>query len=338
MRLRSATFLLALTGLAPVAAPAVAVSPPPSPTNVADLPAVLVTGVQPGPGMWRVSRGDHVLWILGTLSPLPRSMTWQSREVETVIASAQGILLPPAVKVKVDVSWLGKLFLLPSAYSARKNDDGKTLQQVLSAPLYARWLALKHTYIGDKRSIERWRPIFAAQELYKDAIKANGLSNSGGVKAAVDALAKQYGVAETSADYQVVIEHPRAAIKAFKRAAPSDVMCMSRTLDAIEQDLPVIKARANAWATGDLEALRKLPASDRREACVEALTEAGFAHQLGIDDVPEKQQATWLAAARAALKTNAQTFAMLPMGELLKPAGYLAQLQAEGYTIEPPAE
>src|SRR6185312_2898672 len=190
--------LLALTVLMASASLRAAAPPPPSSTNVADLPAVLVTGVQPGPGMWRVSRDGHELWILGTLSPLPRGMTWQSREVESVIASAQEILLPPSVKLKVDTGWLGKLFLLPSAYSARKNEDGKTLKQVLSAPTYARWQALKQTYLTDKRSVERWRPIFAAQELYRAAIKANGLSNSGGVKAAVDDLAKQHGVAETA--------------------------------------------------------------------------------------------------------------------------------------------
>jgi uncharacterized protein YbaP (TraB family) len=337
MRLRSAMPLLVLTTLM-VGAPLRAAPPPPSSTNVADLPAVLVTGVQPGPGMWRVSRDGHELWILGTLSPLPRGMTWQSREVESVIASAQQILLPPSVKMKVDTGWLGKLFLLPSAYSARKNEDGKTLQQVLSAPTYARWQALKQTYLNDKRNVERWRPIFAAQALYKAAIKANGLSNSGGVKAAVDALAKQHGVAETAVEYPVTIEHPRAAIKAFKQAAPNDVMCMSRTLDAIEHDLPSMKARANAWATGDLQALRELPDSNRRQACIDALADAGFARQLGIDDIPEKVQATWLAAARKALETNRQTFAMLSMDELLKPDGYLAKLRAEGYTVEAPLE
>jgi hypothetical protein len=263
--------------------------------------------------MWRVSRGDHELWILGTLSPLPRGMTWQSREVESVIASAQQILLPPSVKMTVDTGWLGKLFLLPSAYSARKNEDGKTLQQVLSAPTYARWQALKQRYLGDRRNVERWRPIFAAQELYKAALKANGLSQSGGVKAAVDALARQHGVTETAVEYPVTIEHPRAAIKAFKQAAPNDAMCMSRTLDAVEHDLPAMKARANAWATGDLQALRELPDSHRRQACIDALADAGFARQLGIDDIPEKVRATWLAAARKALETNRQTFDMMSM-------------------------
>ena len=89
-------------------------------------------------------------------------------------------------------------------------------------------------------------------------------------------------------DYQVVIENPRAALKAFKSSAPHDVTCFIRTLDSIEQDIPAMKARANAWATGDLQALRELPDSARRDACVAAIADAGFAHTLGLDDVPAK--------------------------------------------------
>jgi hypothetical protein len=56
-------------------------------SRVADLPMVVVSGVQPGPGLWKVSKGDHVMWVLGTLSPLPRDMQWQAQEVEQVIAA-----------------------------------------------------------------------------------------------------------------------------------------------------------------------------------------------------------------------------------------------------------
>ncbi|TPG06425.1 TraB/GumN family protein [Rhodanobacter glycinis] len=340
MRLLSAIFLSALGGLAPVAAQSVSTSAAPPP-HVADLAAVVVTGVQPGPGLWKVSRkdpatGDHVMWVLGTLSPLPRSMQWQSRELEQVLSGSRQVLLPPSVKFKADVGFFGKMFLLPSAYSARKNDDGQTLQQVLPPSVYARWLVLKQKYLGDDRGIERWRPIFAAQELYKKAIRANDLSRTGGVQASIDALASRHGVEEVSTSYQVVIEHPRVAIKAFKASAPHDTTCFIRTLDSIEQDMPAMKARANAWATGDLQTLRELPDSARRDACVAALTDAGFARSLGLDAVPAKQAAVWLAAARAALAGNAQTFAVLPIDELLKPDGYLAKLQAEGYEVEAP--
>lgn len=343
MRWPAMLCLLALTGLSPAFAQSTAATaaPPPVPSDVAELAAVVVTGVQPGPGLWKVTRkdpatGDHVLWVLGTLSPLPQSVQWQSHELEQVISESQQVLLSPAVAIKADVGFFGKLFLLPSAYSARKNDDGQTLQQVLPPPVYARWQLLKQKYIGNNRGIERWRPIFAAQELYRKAIKANGLSKTGGIQANVDALAKRYGVKEVPTTYQVIIEHPRAALQAFKSSAPHDTTCFIRTLDSIEQDMPAMKARANAWATGDLQTLRELPDSERRDACVSALAAAGFAHTLGLDDVPAKQEAVWLAAVRAALGSNAQTFAMLPMAELLKPDGYLAKLQAEGYEVEAP--
>ena len=51
---------------------------------------VLVTGVQPGPGLWRVTRptddGEHVLWIMGQYHTLPKKMEWRSRELEAAIA------------------------------------------------------------------------------------------------------------------------------------------------------------------------------------------------------------------------------------------------------------
>jgi len=345
MRLSSAIVLLACAGLAPVfaqsAKPPLSVTAPASassavPTNVSNLAAVVVTGVQPGPGLWRVSRGEHVMWILGTLSPLPQGMQWRSQELAQVIAESQQVLLQPSLKFKADVGFFGKLFLLPSAYSARKNDDGATLEQLLPPPVYARWQVLKQRYIGGDRGIERWRPIFAGQELYKKALKANGLSRTGGVQGSINALVKRYGVKQVSTTYQVVIENPRAALKAFKAAGPRDVTCFIRTLDSIEQDLPAMKARANAWATGDLQALQALPDSARHDACTAALADAGFAHALGLDGLPAKLRASWLAAARTALQTNAQTFAILPMSELLKPDGYLASLKAEGYDVEAP--
>ncbi|MBB6189757.1 TraB/GumN family protein [Rhodanobacter sp. MP7CTX1] len=340
MRLLSVVCLLALSGLAPTFAQSTtaAVPPPPTSTNVANLAAVAVTGVQPGPGMWKVSKGGHVMWVLGTLSPLPQNMQWQSHDLAQIIGQSQEVLLSPSIKVKFNTGFFGKLFLLPSAYSARKNDNGETLQQVLPAALYARWQVLKQQYLGSSNSVERWRPIFAAQELYKKAIKANGLSASGGIGTTVEALAKQYGVKQTPVDYQFVVEQPRVAIKDFKSSGLDDTACFSHTLDSIEQDMPTMKARANAWAVGDLQALRQLPDSERRDTCVAAVTGAAFAHKLGIDDVPARLEATWLDAARAALTSNTQTFAMLPMSELLSPAGYAAKLKAQGYVVESPED
>lgn len=336
--LTAALALLLAVCLPAHAQSAASTAAPPPPTNIPLLAPVVVSGVVPGPGLWKVvDKNGHVLWVLGTLSPLPGHIQWESREVAQVLAQSKQVLLEPKIKFKADIGFFGKLFLLPSAYGARKNPDGKTLDQVMDASTYARWRALKRKYLGDDNGIERWRPLFAAQELYRKALKANGLSNDGGVSGAVAALAKNDGVPETPVEYRVEIRQPREALKAFKAAAPSDLECFNRTLDSIEHDVPAMTARANAWATGDLEELRQLPDSHRRDACVTAITSAGFAHQLGLDDVPAQLEATWLAAARKALADNASSFALLPMDELLSPSGYVSKLKAAGYTVEAPS-
>ncbi len=57
MRLSSIAFLFALVGLVLAFAQSTAATAPPSPLppNVAELAAVVVSGVQPGPGLWKVS-------------------------------------------------------------------------------------------------------------------------------------------------------------------------------------------------------------------------------------------------------------------------------------------
>src|SRR5688572_31360061 len=54
---------------------------------------VLVTGEQPGPALWRVSSGDHVLWILGDVQPLPRKLKWRARKFERLLADSQEVIL-----------------------------------------------------------------------------------------------------------------------------------------------------------------------------------------------------------------------------------------------------
>lgn len=324
---------VALAQSAPAAAPAPASS---ASGSVQTLDTVTVSGVQPGPGLWRVSKGDHVMLVLGTLSPLPEHMQWKTDDVEDAIANSQEVLGPPSATLKPKTNFFGKLFLLPSLLGARKNPDGQTLQQMVPAPDYARWQALKKQYIGSDNSVESWRPIFAAVELYDKAIKKYGLTGSGGVKDAVRDLAKKHNIPVTTARYTMMIEEPRAAVKTFKSSPMDDRECFGRTLDTVERDMGRITERANAWSTGDIDLLRHLPMNDQREACISAVTEAGFAKQLGISDLKQKADGMWISAAEHSLNTNKQTFAMLPMQDVLSPKGLIAQLKAAGYQVEAP--
>ena len=43
---------------------------------------VVVTGKRPGPPLWSVSSGDNVLWVFGTLAPVPKKMEWAHESVK----------------------------------------------------------------------------------------------------------------------------------------------------------------------------------------------------------------------------------------------------------------
>lgn len=316
-------------------------SSPPAPDvraagPVIDMDAVVVSGAQPGPGLWRVSRDGHTLYILGTQSPMPKRMTWLSQDVEQVIAASQEAIKPPRVKMDADIGIIRGALLIPSMLKARRNPDDRTLREVLPPDLYARWQALKARYLGRDRGVEKWRPIFAARELYEAGLKQAGLVESGIVSPVVEQAIKRHKLKVTTPQLRFKVEQPRQALKEFAGTQLDDSACFRATLDRLENDLPLMTARANAWAIGDIPALRALPYGDQNRTCAQVLTETEFARKRGIANVAAALQGEWLKAAEDALRTNASTFATLPISELLRNDGPLAKLQAKGYEIEAP--
>ena len=299
---------------------------------------VIVTGEQPGPGLWLVRNGSHDLWILGTLNPLPARMQWQSKQVEQVIANAQEVIRPPRISFEVKVGFFRGLTLLPSMLGARKNPDGKRLQDVVSPQSYARWRALKARYIGSDGGVEKWRPLFAAQELYGEAMKKSGLENGKSVWPVIAKAIEAHHPAVTPVKEEIVVKDPKPLLKEFSRTTLDDIACFDNTMTRIETDLDAMRLRANAWATGDMAALQSLPPPYQWEACSSAITEAGIGKRLGFGDARQKLQAKWMAAAEAALDKNAVTFAILELNDMLGPNGYLAKLKARGYTVLAPDE
>lgn len=300
----------------------------------APIEEVVVSGEQPGPGLWKVSKGDHVLYILGTLQPLPQKMTWRSRSVEAVIAESQEVLTN--TDVDADIGFFKGLMLAPSIIGIRKSPEGKTLQQALPADLYARWLTLKARYIGRDSGVEKWRPIFAAQELYSKAIEKSGLTYSSIVWPVVKKVANKHDIKITRPQIVVAIDKPRAAIKEFKKSSLDDIDCFAKTLQRLETDLESMRARANAWAVGDVETLGKLAPPDQNAACRDAIMNSQVVQERGFQDVPTRMSSAWADAAERALANNKSTFAVLSMAEMFRSDGYIAMLQSRGYVVEAP--
>ena len=130
------------------------------------LESVLVQGTQPGPRLWRVTRDDHTLWILGTLRPLPKQMTWASQEVDAIIAQSGEVLAPGRASPRIGAGDMLKMAtLMPSAMNSIKNPDGARLKEVLPPALYARWELARQRHMPDDRKVDRHRPTAAAIEL-----------------------------------------------------------------------------------------------------------------------------------------------------------------------------
>ncbi|WP_246189341.1 TraB/GumN family protein [Pseudoxanthomonas kalamensis] len=297
---------------------------------------IVVSGTQPGPGLWKVSKGDHVLWILGTVSPLPGGIEWKSDEVRAVLEQADQILASPGVSFGADIGFFRGLMLAPSAMKAMKNPGGETLQELLPAETYARWAALKQRYIGKDRGIEKKRPFIAAEELYGKAVKRSGLGGRV-ISSVIDDVLKRRKMEYTTTVLKISVEDPRQAIADFRQeqSTEREVACMSEVLDTVERDLPKVIARANAWASGDLQALGELPLTERK-SCWAAWAESETMRKRGIGNVAEQVKAHWLGIAEKALAENHSTFAMLPISRLLAADGYLADLAAKGYAVEAP--
>lgn len=303
---------------------------------IVDHETVVVSGALPGPGLWKVRNGERTLYVLATLSPMPKRMAWESAGVEAVVSRSGRVLLPPSFTLDADVGVFRGLMLVPSLLKARRNPDGRLLEEVVPAELYARWVPLKRHYIGRDRGVERWRPIFAAQELYEAAMRRSGLAQEDVVDKQVRRLAKRHGVPLRGVNFKLQVEDPKAAIREFQTTALADTGCFARTLARIETDLEAMRRRANAWATGDVETMQALPVESQYGACIEAVTGSTLAQRLGAGDLRTRLEAMWLAAAEEALEVDQVSLALLPLALVTAPDGYLARLRERGYIVEAP--
>jgi uncharacterized protein YbaP (TraB family) len=299
---------------------------------------VLVVGQRPGPGLWKVSKDEHVMWVFGTYSPLPARMSWRSQEVESIISQSQELLGSP--HVGVGVGWkdsLNLLTALPSLIGARNNVNGEPLKEVVPPEIYARWTVLKAKYLAENNAVESMRPMFAADALFNKATAIAGLGSDVAVEKRIEAIAKEHKLKVTMTGITVGLDNPRGALKDFKKSTLDDLACFTKTIDRLETDIDGMRVRANAWAIGDVPKMRALTYPDQADACRSALTGSAWMNNLkGAENLDARVKANWIAAAEHALVTNRSTFALLPVARAMNAGGYLDALKEKGYTVEQP--
>ncbi|MCK7592467.1 TraB/GumN family protein [Pseudomarimonas salicorniae] len=309
--------------------------PPELPTQVLD--TVVVTGEQPGPGLWRVeSPQGHRMWVLASLVPLPKRMEWTATEVERRVAEADRVLYTPGGRFDVKVGFFARLGLIPAAMRARNNPGKQPLAEVVPAPLYARWTVQKKKYMPRSRSVEKRRPLVAAQTLFSEALDEEDLSWKNLAQQRVEKIAKRTDREVVDPVLDIVIEDPKALLKDFNESQLEDLDCFEKTLIRLETDIEPMKLRANAWALGAVDLLQSLEWRDANRACVDALLGTAIAERYGFADVEQRLRTLWLDEARKALTEVETSFAVLPIAWVVGAESLLTELQAEGYSIVAP--
>ena len=291
---------------------------------------VVVTGVRPGPPLWKVTHNNHVLWLFGTLSPIPKRMEWDSAAVEYIISEADSYLAPPGVHASISNPFKA-LGYLRRYNKAKKLPNKRTLADVLSPDLNSEFERIRTKYARRSKAIRKLRPFFAAEKLLEEATQTVGLTDdSARIERTLEKLINRHDVAVIESaieaplvDFFVVLE---------SLSLQTEIACLKTTLNSIEQDLSAAAKRANAWADGDASALAALDYPDVEGSCTKVIFERPQAAALQT-----RVETLWLDHAEAALQQQSITFADLPMGELVHPDGLLARLRARGYSVSTPS-
>lgn len=289
---------------------------------------VVVTGEWPGPQMWKVSKGERVVWILGTLQPLPKKMIWKYQDVEQIITESQ--LVIGRINVRPKVSIFGLLPLYMQFRKASKLPDKQTLKDVLPEELYTRYLAILQQHAIHDSDLEKLRPIIASGRLYQDVIDAIDLTGKNDVQETVLKLASQHNV--PIKDMTIKVEEPREVLKDVTQIPMSaEIACFTDVIEGMEVDLPFLKKRASAWARGDVDALRRLVTTQVRSACRDAVLSVQR-----VKDVSDHAKSSWVNAITDSLEHNKSALALSPVYDMIGKDGVLDQLRAAGYTVEGP--
>src|SRR5579862_5728103 len=132
----------------------------------AQLDELVVTGERTGPGLWHVHRGSAHMWVLGSISPLPKGITWRATEVEKILGATDRVLVPKPLEIGI----VRILWLLITERSLIMVHGGKRLRDVLPPDLHARFALDRAKYTNDADKWERYRPIVAAAFLQQAAL------------------------------------------------------------------------------------------------------------------------------------------------------------------------
>lgn len=290
----------------------------------ASIDEIVVNGERTGPGLWHIHGAKGETWVLGTVSPLPRGISWRSAQVEQILGGANLVLVSKPFEIGI----IREMWLFITQRDLLMVPGGRSLRDVMSPDLYARFARLRSLYSSDPDKWSRYRPVIATAFLEQAALHQVGLSARLNVGNEVRTLARKHDVRVE----EIKIAGVGDFLEALKTMSPdTEYKCVGAALGTIETGLPRLVSRAAAWVTGDIPRIRSLPESAEVDACLAALD-----GDTRAADLLARIRSTWVAAIEAHLRRGEVTLAVVNMDLLLQPGGLLERLRSDGYSVDAP--
>jgi hypothetical protein len=341
--------------LAALVQPTVAAQDAPA-DNLEELEEVVVTGILPGPPLWKVSNGEHVLWILPLVNLYPKKMEWESDRVERLIAGSQEfIAMPYATNVTYTSNPLSVIRLIGAYDKTTHLQDGKKLADVLPPDVYQRFVNLKTQYFKNDKTTDKLTPREAGKKMQKEILDAENLeqlsyANLSSPEVIMDSLNRSLkrnkSIRRTSTSHVVFDKLKFSDVKSRKEEMVAavntdshrefEVACLVAKIAFFENDFESAKKRANAWAQGDADELIRHETELKNDVALQSLRGPCRMPSTSEDAMAMEKisHEKWLAAVEAALANNERTFAVLGINDILAPDGLVSTLQKKGYAVE----
>ena len=328
MALSIRSIMVAIGGLCLVAWAVVPMPPLPAKAAIEaplDTSAVVeeltVTGIPPGPPLWRVKRGESEVVILGGLTPLPHMLQWSSPRLDRALEGANRLLVPPQDQVR-----LTDLPGLALRMASLRQPLGRKLEADLSPALRERFVRTREGLgIGPGR-YAHWKPAIAGFLLIADFREKYGLS-TGKPTTTVMRRAQALGVKiQPMAD----ISWGAMVKSASVMKAPAHEACLTAALNDLDAEAARARPLAKAWAAGDLATVKGGITANLLDQCLLQLASASALLDQGTRQSVE--------AIDAALAKPGKTVAIIDLKFLLRSGGVLDRLKAQGAEVSVPRE
>lgn len=300
--------------------------PSPEPNAASDVSAVVqeldVIGRRPGPALWRVTRGDSEVVILGGLSPIPHLQQWNPIRVQRALQGASALFVAPN---KPHVGLLDAAAMI-FRQGALKPAHGVNMETTLPPALRERFDRVRDGLHLNAKPYQRWKPAVAGLWMIRDFHRAAGLSDDKPGTTVVKLAQAAHVTVKTVGAINLKPLFDSAA----RMSDAQNQECLSAALDDIERESSNARIAADDWAIGDLKGVRANMSASLLDRCL-LQTSSG-------QSLVDRGTADAVKTIDGALAQPGRSVAVVDLSFLLRRNGVLDRLKAQGDQVTVPAE